>query len=78
MFENLEWILSGPHAVSCDILIAVLSHVIDKLVSSEYMFVTSVSRLFSPTHQNPIYERYTFLRRHEIIPRIQRGILQRE
>ena len=22
MFENLEWILSGQHAVSCDILIA--------------------------------------------------------
>lgn len=39
---------------------SVLSHFIDKLVSSEYMFVTSVSRLFSPTHQNPIYEKYTF------------------
>ena len=22
MFENMEWILSGPHAVACDILIA--------------------------------------------------------
>ena len=35
---------------------SVLSHFIDKLVSSEYMFVTSVSRLFSPTHHTkPVF-----------------------